>query len=124
MQKATEALNIIARRLGQANGLYDPEICWAIGVLATGLDQGDEELVKIGQMVIQNVSHDLCRITFASFGDRKLPPVKILREYLEIGLKEAKDIVEGLVHAYAPVAVASKIKEKCEACGANVIVRP
>ena len=50
--------------------------------------------------------------------------IKIVRDNLKCGLKEAKDIVECLQHVTVLTSVANKIKEKCEKeCGANVIVR-
>lgn len=116
MSQVTKALSIVVKRLRQDNGLFDIEACWVIGILAATLDVTCEELDGIAQ--------EDCRITFVSWGNSKLSSVKILRTHLRIGLKAAKEIVEGLLHAGASVSVANQIKEECEACGANVIVRP
>lgn len=58
-----------------------------------------------------------------SFGDKKINVIKVVREVTSLGLKEAKELVEGV-----PVAVkedvakdeAEAIKEKLEGAGAQV----
>ena len=65
-------------------------------------------------------------VILASFGSQKVPVIKIVRELTGLGLKEAKDLVEG-----APAAVkegvakeeAEEVKTKLEAAGATVEVK-
>lgn len=62
-------------------------------------------------------------VTLESFGDKKIDVIKVVRAITGLGLKEAKDLVEG-----APKAVkegvskeeAEKIKKDLEAAGAKV----
>ena len=62
-------------------------------------------------------------VMLASFGDKKINVIKVVREVTSLGLKEAKDLVES-----APVAVkegvskdeAEEIKKKLEDAGAQV----
>ena len=62
-------------------------------------------------------------VILAKFGDKKIEVIKEVRAITGLGLKEAKDLVEG-----APKSVkegvtkdeAAKIKEKLEAVGATV----
>jgi len=53
-------------------------------------------------------------IVLASFGSNKVPVIKVIREITGLGLKEAKDLVEG-----APATV----KKKLEDAGATVEVK-
>jgi large subunit ribosomal protein L7/L12 len=51
-----------------------------------------------------------------SFGEKKIPVIKAVREVTDLGLKEAKDLVEG-----APCAVKEKIaKEEAEAIAKKI----
>ena len=65
-------------------------------------------------------------VVLASFGSQKVPVIKAVREITGLGLKEAKDLVEG---APAPVkeAVAKdeaeEIQKKLEEAGATVEVK-
>jgi len=55
--------------------------------------------------------------------DKKIGVIKVVREVTGLGLKEAKDIVEGTpkdLKASAPKAEAEEIKKKVEAAGAKV----
>ena len=62
-------------------------------------------------------------VVLASFGDKKLDVIKVVRELTGLGLKDAKDLVEA-----APKAVkegvskdeAAEIKKKLEEAGATV----
>ncbi|PNK61122.1 50S ribosomal protein L7/L12 [Psychrobacter sp. FDAARGOS_221] len=62
-------------------------------------------------------------VILASFGDKKVGVIKAVREATGLGLKEAKELVEG---APAPIkegankAEAEELKEKLEAAGATV----
>ena len=65
-------------------------------------------------------------VMLASFGSSKVPVIKAVREITGLGLKEAKDLVEG-----APTAVkegieaaeAEELKKKLEEAGASVEVK-
>jgi len=65
-------------------------------------------------------------VILASFGSSKVPVIKAIREITGLGLKEAKDLVEG-----APTAVkegiaaaeAEELKKKLEEAGATVEIK-
>ena len=65
-------------------------------------------------------------VVLASFGSQKVPVIKAVREITGLGLKEAKDLVEG-----APATVkeavskdeSEEIKKKLEEAGATVEVK-
>lgn len=65
-------------------------------------------------------------VVLTSFGTSKVPVIKTVREITGLGLKEAKDLVEG---APAPVkegvgkAEAEEIQKKLEEAGASVEVK-
>ena len=55
--------------------------------------------------------------------DKKIGVIKVVRELTSLGLKEAKDLVEGApkpIKENAPKAEAEDIKKKLEAAGAKV----
>ena len=59
-------------------------------------------------------------------GDNKVNVIKAVREVTSLGLKEAKDLVEGApkdVKAGIPKAEAEELKKKLEAAGAKVQVK-
>ena len=66
---------------------------------------------------------DTFDVVLVSVGDKKIPVIKVVREITSLGLKEAKDLVEG-----APKAVregvakkeAEDLKKKLEEVGAKV----
>ena len=62
-------------------------------------------------------------VVLTSFGDKKINVIKEVRAITGLGLKEAKELVEGApkpVKEGAPKAEAEEIKEKLEAAGASV----
>ncbi len=62
-------------------------------------------------------------IVLASSGDKKINVIKEVRAVTSLGLKEAKDLVEGApkeVKAGVPKKEAEEIKKKLEAAGAKV----
>lgn len=62
-------------------------------------------------------------VILASAGEKKIEVIKVVREITQLGLKEAKDLVEGApktVKEAAPKAEAEEIKKKLEAVGAKV----
>jgi large subunit ribosomal protein L7/L12 len=62
-------------------------------------------------------------VVLAAAGDKKINVIKVVREITGLGLKEAKDLVEGApkpVKEAVPKADADKFKAKLEAEGAKV----
>ncbi|WP_230660871.1 50S ribosomal protein L7/L12 [Psychrobacter sp. I-STPA10] len=62
-------------------------------------------------------------VVLASFGDKKVAVIKAVREATGLGLKEAKELVEGAPAAIkeaAPKAEAEELKKKLEEAGATV----
>jgi large subunit ribosomal protein L7/L12 len=62
-------------------------------------------------------------VVLAAVGDKKIEVIKEVRAITGLGLKEAKDLVEGApkpVKENAPKAEAEDIKKKLEAAGAKV----
>lgn len=62
-------------------------------------------------------------VVLASAGDKKIEVIKVVREITQLGLKEAKDLVEGApktVKDAVAKAEAEEIKKKLEAAGAKV----
>ena len=58
--------------------------------------------------------------------DKKIGVIKVVREITGLGLKEAKDLVEGapkVVKETAPKAEAEEIKKKLETAGAKVALK-
>ena len=65
-------------------------------------------------------------VTMTSFGANKVGVIKVIREITGLGLKEAKDLVEGVpsvVKESVAKADAEKLKAKLEAEGAKVEVK-
>ena len=65
-------------------------------------------------------------VVLSGFGDKKINVIKEVRAITGLGLKEAKDLVEGVpkeVKEGIPKDEADKIKEQLEAAGAAVEIR-
>lgn len=65
-------------------------------------------------------------VILAKVGDNKINVIKAVREITGLGLKEAKDLVEGApkpVKEAVPKATADEIKKKLEEAGATVEVK-
>lgn len=65
-------------------------------------------------------------VTLESFGDKKIDVIKVIRELTGLGLKEAKDMVEGapsVIKEGVSKADADNIKKKLEEVGAKVSVK-
>ena len=66
-------------------------------------------------------------VTMTSFGANKVGVIKVIREITGLGLKEAKDLVEGVpatVKEGIPKADAEAIKKKLEEAGAAAVPTP
>jgi large subunit ribosomal protein L7/L12 len=65
-------------------------------------------------------------VTMTSFGANKVGVIKVIREITGLGLKEAKDLVEGVpatVKESIPKADADGIKKKLEEAGAAAEIK-
>jgi large subunit ribosomal protein L7/L12 len=65
-------------------------------------------------------------VTMTSFGANKVGVIKVIREITGLGLKEAKDLVEGVpsvVKEAVPKAEADTIKKKLEEAGAAAEIK-
>ena len=65
-------------------------------------------------------------VTMTSFGANKVGVIKVIREITGLGLKEAKDLVEGVpsvVKDAIPKADADSIKKKLEEAGAAAEIK-
>lgn len=65
-------------------------------------------------------------VVLASFGSSKVPVIKAIREITGLGLKEAKDLVEGApanVKEGVEQAEADELKKKLEEAGATVEIK-
>jgi large subunit ribosomal protein L7/L12 len=65
-------------------------------------------------------------VTMTSFGANKVGVIKVIREITGLGLKEAKDLVEGvpsMVKDSIPKADADAIKKKLEDAGASAEIK-
>jgi large subunit ribosomal protein L7/L12 len=65
-------------------------------------------------------------VTMTSFGANKVGVIKVIREITGLGLKEAKDLVEGVpsqVKDGVPKAEAESIKKKLEEAGAAAEIK-
>jgi large subunit ribosomal protein L7/L12 len=65
-------------------------------------------------------------VVLEAAGDKKINVIKVVRELTGLGLKEAKDLVEGApkeVKADVPKAQAEEWKKKLEAEGAKVALK-
>ena len=65
-------------------------------------------------------------VELTSGGDQKIQVIKVLREVTSLGLKEAKDIVDGapkVVKEGVAKADAEDMKKKLEAAGAKVTIK-
>lgn len=65
-------------------------------------------------------------VVLEGFGDNKIAVIKVVREITQLGLKDAKDLVESAPKPIVegkPKAEAQEIKEKLEAAGAAVTLK-
>jgi large subunit ribosomal protein L7/L12 len=65
-------------------------------------------------------------VTMTEFGANKVGVIKVIREITGLGLKEAKDLVEGApstVKEGIPKTDAETIKTKLEAAGAKAVIK-
>lgn len=73
-----------------------------------------------GEAVEEKTDFD---VILTAIGDKKINVIKVVREVTSLGLKEAKDLVEGAPKAVkegVPKDEAEEVKKKFEAAGAQV----
>jgi large subunit ribosomal protein L7/L12 len=64
--------------------------------------------------------------TLTSFGDKKVQVIKVIRSITSLGLKEAKELVEGVpsvIKEAIPKEEAEKIKKEIEEAGGSVEIK-
>ncbi|MGB5064477.1 MAG: 50S ribosomal protein L7/L12, partial [Candidatus Competibacter sp.] len=65
-------------------------------------------------------------VVMSSFGEKKVEVIKVVRALTGLGLKEAKDLVEGvpsMIKEGIPKTEAEDIKKKLEEAGAKVDIK-
>ncbi len=65
-------------------------------------------------------------VVLSAVGDQKIQVIKVVRELTSLGLREAKEVVDGApsdVLKAVPKEAADSAKEKLEAVGASVTIR-
>ena len=65
-------------------------------------------------------------VVMSSFGEKKVEVIKVVRALTGLGLKEAKDLVEGVpswIKEAIPKAEAEDVKKKLEDAGAKVDIK-
>lgn len=90
---------------------WDVSAAAAVAVAAGGAAAAAEE------------EKDEFEIVLVAAGDNKINVIKEIRTITQLGLKEAKDLVDGApktIKESAPKAEAEEIKKKLEAAGAKV----
>lgn len=79
-----------------------------------------------GGAVAQEDEKSAFTVELTASGEKKIDVIKAIRSLMEIGLKEAKDIVDGAPKAVkeaVPKAIAEEWKTKLEAAGAKVTLK-
>ena len=99
------------------------EAKWGVSA-SVGMASGVSEPVKeSGKEIAEKTEFD---VELSSIGDKKLQVIKIVREITGLGLKEAKDMVDGapnFVKRGISKTEAESIKAKLETEGAKVILK-
>lgn len=103
-------MNDLVKGLEEAFGVTAAPVAVAGGAVAGAAAPAEEEKTEFD-------------VVLASFGAKKLDVIKAVREITGLGLKEAKDLVEGApknVKEGASKEDAEEIKKKLEEAGAEV----
>ncbi len=90
----------------------------AVAVAAAPAGGGDAPAAAAAQTEFE--------VVLEAFGDKKLDVIKVIRTITGLGLKEAKELVEGApksVKAGLPKEEADKIKKELEGAGATVKIK-
>ena len=95
----------------------------AAAPMPTAVVPGAGTGVAAAQEAEEKVEFD---VTLTSFGDKKIQVIKAVREVTNLGLKEAKDLVEGVpqvVREKVSKDEAEKIKQKLEEAGGTAEIK-
>ena len=90
---------------------------------AADLSKMLEEKWGVSAAAAAEEEKDEFEIVLVAAGDNKINVIKEIRTITQLGLKEAKDLVDGApktIKESAPKAEAEEIKKKLEAAGAKV----
>ena len=82
--------------------------------------------VPVGDLSKTEVAKTEFDVVLTSFGDAKMAVIKVAKDVLGLGLKEAKAVVESAPKAIkegVSEAEANEIKEKFEAAGASIEIK-
>jgi len=104
-------LNELVKAMQDRWGVTPLAVAPAVGAAAAGEAAKEEE---------EKATFD---VVLTSFGDKKIQVIKAVREVTNLGLKEAKDLVEGVpkpVKEGAAKEEAETLKKKLEDAGATV----
>ena len=85
----------------------------------------EELLDTIGGMTVLELSEEF-DVVLQTVGDKKIQVIKVVRELTGLGLKEAKDLVDGApstVKESIGKAEAAQMKAKLEEVGATIVVK-
>jgi len=108
-----ELVKTLEEKWGVSAAAAAPVMVAAAGAPAAGAAAAAEEQVEFA-------------VHLTGAGDKKINVIKVVREVTSLGLKEAKDLVEGapkVVKESASKDEAEEIKKKLEAAGAKVEVK-
>jgi len=84
---------------------------------------GAPAAAPVAEAVVEKTEFD---VVLQSAGDKKINVIKAVRKVTTLGLKEAKDLVEGapkVVREAVPKEEAEKIKKELESEGAVVVIK-
>ena len=86
-------------------------------------------IFAIGAIILvacSGAAKDSFDVELTSAGDKKVGVIKVVREITGLGLKEAKELVDGapgVIKEGVPTAEAEEIKAKLEEAGASVTLK-
>jgi large subunit ribosomal protein L7/L12 len=110
VMQVAELVKTLEEKWGVSAAAAAPVMVAAAGAPAAGAAAAAEEKTEFA-------------VHLTSAGDKKINVIKVVREVTSLGLKEAKDLVEGApktVKEGVPKDEAAEIKKKFEAVGAQV----
>ncbi len=91
-------------------------------MMTSGSSQKNEKIEE----EVEKVEQTIFTVEMVEYGSSKLNVIKTIRAILDLGLKEAKDFVEGvpaIIKKDIPESEAIKIKSSLEAVGAKVLIK-
>ncbi|HHA7814638.1 TPA: 50S ribosomal protein L7/L12 [Streptococcus pneumoniae] len=98
----------------------------AAPVAVAAADAADAVAVAAADAADAGAAKDSFDVELTSAGDKKVGVIKVVREITGLGLKEAKELVDGapaLVKEGVATAEAEEIKAKLEEAGASVTLK-